>query len=65
MAAKSIKAFSLFAIIISVSGIAFALFMENSSGKLESVLNIGATGVETFSMLIIPIGAIFLYHSFR
>lgn len=65
MAAPQIKALSLLAIVIGVSGVAFQLFLENSNGELNSVMNIGGTGVEAMSGLFIVFAIGFLYHSFR
>lgn len=62
---KPVKAFSLFAMVLAVVGASFGVFMENSSGDLNEILNIGSTGVEAMGALFIPISIVLLYHAFR
>jgi len=65
MALPQVKALGLFAIVLSVTGIGFALFLENSAGKMASVMNFGATGVQTGGGLFIILALLFLYGFFR
>lgn len=62
---KSVKAFGFFAMILAITATAFGVFLENSSGELNDVLNIGGTGVEAMGLLFVPIGLLFLYNAFR
>lgn len=65
MALPQVKALGLFAVIVSITGISFAVFMNGANAKLQSVLQIGSTATQTAAVLFIPITIIFLYGAFR
>lgn len=62
---NQIKAVGLLAIVLSISGVAFQLFVSNTVGRARSIFSFASSGVEAMGALFVVFALVFLYHFFR
>lgn len=62
---KPVKSLGLFAIILAVSGVSFGIFIDGSSGDLQSIFNIAGNGVELMGGLFFVLALLFIYQGLR